>query len=300
MNNTALRYFLEVARTGSIAEASSRLNVASSAISRQIAGLEAELGVELFERRPRGMVPSPAGEILARHARRAFLEEEAIVTELKLLQGLATGAVRIGATEGFGMMLVPAAIRSFRERYPGIRFELKITAPANVTRLVRDGDVDIGATFTFAPEADVRLIGSGRAPILAVAPIDHPFAGRVAVSLSELAAEPLALPEKNTTARQLFEIACGLEGIAVQPILESNYIAGLWSFVEEGGGLTVASAFTVHSRRTGNRVVSVPISGPSIDQRHYQVQAMLGRRLPDAAEAFAAHLLAAVESSGSP
>ncbi|MBP0573743.1 LysR family transcriptional regulator, partial [Mycobacterium tuberculosis] len=73
LHTTALRYFLEVVRTGSIADASGRLNVAPSAISRQIAKIEAELGVALFERRPRGMVASPAGELLARHARRAFL-----------------------------------------------------------------------------------------------------------------------------------------------------------------------------------------------------------------------------------
>ena len=61
MQMSGLRYFLAVARTGSIASASTQLNVAASAISRQIANLEAELDCVLFERRPRGMVPSPAG-----------------------------------------------------------------------------------------------------------------------------------------------------------------------------------------------------------------------------------------------
>ena len=66
MQTTALRYFLAVAREGTIAAASNRLNVAPSAISRQIANLEAELACLLFERRPRGMVLSQAGELLAR------------------------------------------------------------------------------------------------------------------------------------------------------------------------------------------------------------------------------------------
>lgn len=295
MNSTALRYFLEVARTGSIAEASARLNVASSAISRQIAHLEADLGVELFERRPRGMVPSPAGELLARHARRVFLEEEAIVNELKRLRGLATGVVRIAATEGFGLSLIPSAIHDFRRDHPGIRVELHVDAPAEVTRMVRDGDVDIGATFSFAPQAGVRAIGEGRAPVLAVLAKDHPLAGRVVLSLAELAAEPMALPEKDTTARQVFDIACGLAGVSVQPVLVSNYIAALWAFAAEGGGITIASSFSVHSRSVGTQVALVPIDAPTLDQRRYQILTMLGRRLPDAVDAFASHLLGVVQ-----
>jgi DNA-binding transcriptional LysR family regulator len=297
MHGTGLRYFLEVVRTGSIAEASARLNVAASAISRQIAKIEAELGVELFERRARGMVPSPAGDLLAKHARRAFLEEEAVVAELQRLRGLATGVVRIAATEGFGLNLVPAAIRRFREAYPGIRFELKIAAPAAVTRMVRDGETDIGATFSFAPEPGVRVAGEGRAPVIAVMAPGHRLAARAALSLNELAGEPLALPEKDTTARQLFDIACGLAGVAIEPVLVSNYIGALWAFAEHGGGITIASAFTIHSVSRG-KLVSVPIAAAGIDQRRYAVQTMLGRRLPEAADAFVELLLKLIADSG--
>ncbi|MBK1838485.1 LysR family transcriptional regulator [Azospirillum sp. YIM B02556] len=295
MNATALRYFLEVVRTGSIADASARLHVASSAISRQIAHLEADLGVDLFERRPRGMVPSYAGDLLARHAQRVFLEEEAIVTELKGLRGLASGRVRVAATEGFGMSLVPAAIHSFRDRHPGIRIELHVDAPAAVTRMVREGEVDIGATFSFAPEPGVTALGEGRAPVLAVMAKDHPLADRPVLSLAQLAREPMALPQKNTTVRQLFDIACGQAGVVIEPVLVSNYIAGLWAFAAEGGGITIASPFTVHSSSVGHPVASVPIDSPTLDQRYYQIQTMLDRHLPEAVFAFATHLTGIIQ-----
>jgi DNA-binding transcriptional LysR family regulator len=83
LQETALRYFLEVVRTGSISEASTRLNVASSAISRQIAGLEEALGTPLFERRPRGMVASAAGEMLAAFAFRTALEADRLVQDIE-------------------------------------------------------------------------------------------------------------------------------------------------------------------------------------------------------------------------
>lgn len=297
MQGTGLRYFLEVVRAGSIADASARLNIATSAISRQIAKMEADLGVELFERRPRGMVPSQAGELLAAHARRVFLEEESVVSSLRRLRGLATGLVRVASTEGFGLALVPSAIESFRRRHAGIHFELKVASPSAVTRLVRDGDVDIGATFSFATETGVRVIGQGRAPIRAVMAHDHPLAGRATVSIADLANEAIALPEKDTTARQIFDIACGLVGITIEPVFVSNYIGALYAFAESGGGITIAAGLTVRSR-TSERATSVAISEPSVDQRRYEIQTMLGRRLPEAASAFAEHLLAIVAAGG--
>lgn len=296
MYGIGLRYFLEVVHTGSIADASARLNVAASAISRQIAKIEADLGVDLFERRPRGMVPSPAGELLAAHARRAFMEDEAVVSALKRLRGLATGTVRVAGTEGFGLGLIPTAIESFRRVYPGIHFQVSVVSPSEVTRMVREGLVDIGATFSFAPEAGVHVFGHGRAPIQAVMACDHHLATRAAVTFTELAGEAMALPEKNTTARQLFDIGCGLAGVTIEPVLVSNYIGALWAFAESGGGITIAGALTVHSR-SGARAVSVPIDGPAVDQRRYEIQTMPGRRLPDAVEAFAAHLMALVTGS---
>lgn len=294
MQSTALRHFLEVVRTGSIAEASVRLNVAASAVSRRIAALEAELGTELFERRPRGMVPSQAGELLARHATRLFLEEEAVVNELRRLQGLATGVVRVAATEGFGIDLLPEAIQAFRARFPGIRFVLRIGSPAAVTRLVREGDADIGMTFVFAPEPGVRVQFDGRAPIMILMTPDHPLAQRETVALRELLAHPVALPERDTTARQLFDIACGLEGVAIEPVLSTNYMNALWTFAEVGGGVTVTGRMTVLSRIRRFRLVARPIASAAVAQRRWAVQTMLDRRLPDAVEAFLAHLRTAL------
>jgi Bacterial regulatory helix-turn-helix protein, lysR family len=59
LQDTALRYFLEVVRSGSVSDAAARLNVSPSAVSRQVAGLEEMLGVPLFERRPRGGIAHP-------------------------------------------------------------------------------------------------------------------------------------------------------------------------------------------------------------------------------------------------
>lgn len=129
MHTTTLRYFLAVARLGSITGAAQQLHVAASAISRQIANLEAELNCVLFERRPRGMALSPAGELLADHARRVLLNSEQIAAEIRELHGPTRGLLRIASSEGFALDVLPRAIASFRTQYPGIRFELHTMPP---------------------------------------------------------------------------------------------------------------------------------------------------------------------------
>ena len=139
LQETALRYFFEVARCGSLTEASERLHVAASAVSRQIAGLEQALGTPLFERHPRGMVLNAAGEILATHARRASLDAERAITEILALRGLRSGRVRIAASEGFANEFLPPLIVAFRSHNAGIVFELNVEPPAQVSARVRNG-----------------------------------------------------------------------------------------------------------------------------------------------------------------
>src|SRR5262249_5767515 len=158
------------------------------------------------------MVLSPAGEVLARHARKTLLDASHVVSEIQRLRGLAAGLIRLGCTEGFALELVPEVISQFRSSYPGIHFDLKVEPPGAVTRLVREGHLDLGVTFVFAPEPGVKVEYQGRSRITALMSPDHPLASKAEVSLADLAGEAVALPEKDTTVRQLFELACGREG----------------------------------------------------------------------------------------
>jgi len=157
LQETSLRYFLEVVRCGSLTEAAVRLNVTASAVSRQVAMLEAALGVPLFDRRPRGMAPSAAGELLAAHARRGALEADRVVSDIQGLQGLRRGRVRLASSAGFAIEFLPRAIAAFRERHPGIQFHLRVASPMEVTTAVLHGDADIGLTYSRTAEQGIRV-----------------------------------------------------------------------------------------------------------------------------------------------
>ncbi|MES4904532.1 MULTISPECIES: LysR family transcriptional regulator [unclassified Streptomyces] len=291
-----LRYFLEVARTGSISQASERLRVAASAISRQIAKLEHDIGVPLFERRPRGMVLSDAGEMLAAYARRSQLESEQILADLRGLDALGHSTIKLASSEGFARDFLPEAVVAFRASFPGVRFRLRVTSPAEATREVREGTADLAVTYSVAPEEGVRVEYSRRQPIHALVPAGHPLAEREEVSLADLLPYPLALMEPGTTIRQLFDICVSLEGLAFEPAFVSNYSGALQGFVQNHGGVTLAGYLTFRRLLHTEGLAFVPISNPELSRRSVQIQSMARRVLPPAVAAFRDHLIEHIEA----
>ena len=295
---TPLHYFLEVAHTGSISEASERLHVATSAISRQIAKLEQDVGAPLFERRPRGMVLSEAGEILAAYARRSSLEAEQVLAEVHSVHALTRSTVKIASSEGFARELLPEAITTFREKHPGVRFRLNVTGPGAATQQVRDGTVDLAVTYSLAPEKDIKVEYSQVQPIYVLMADDHPLAKRVDVDLAELLEYPLALPNEDTTIRQLFDIYVALEGLSFEPAFVSNYSGALQSFTRLRGGVTLIGPLTVRRRLKIDRLAIVPIRNAELRRRSVQIQSMARRALPPAVRAFLTHLIELISSGG--
>lgn len=280
LKETSLRYFLEVARCGSISEAAQRLHVAASAISRQIKGLEDTLDVPLFERLPRGMGLSAAGELLAVHARNVALDADRVVNDILALQGLQRGVVKLACTEGFGIDLLPDTLAGFHAQYPGIRFDLTVTGPAEVSNLVLDGHVDIGLTFSRIAHKDIRVEMRLSSPVVMIARPDHPLAGRADVTLAQLAGYPLVLPGPGASLRQVFDIACSRRGVVIEPLLSTNSAPALHRFVVSTGAASIASRLSARDYIARGLLVAVPLRERGLDDRSIELQTLQARTLP--------------------
>jgi len=290
LQEVALRYFMEVVRAGSVTEAASRLDVAPSAVSRQIGRLERELDTMLFERKARGMTPNAAGELLAAHARRAWLDVERVADEILALRGLRTGEVRIAATEGFAHEFLPSVVIGFQKAWPGIRFAIDMFAQAEVARRVRDGEVDIGVTVSLSSERGLKVEHRHPSPIMAVMAIDHPMAVRRLVSLAQVTAYPLALPSKVSTLRQLLDISCSRQGLLCNEVITSNHLYPLINYVSESQAITFCGEAALRRRLVEGRITAVPLRDREMNERHFEVQTLAGRHLPEAVRTFVAFL----------
>ncbi|WP_033284676.1 LysR family transcriptional regulator [Streptomyces sp. NRRL F-525] len=299
-----LAYFLEVARTGSVTEAAHALNVAPSAISRQIAKLESGIGVPLFARHPRGMALTEAGSRLLAHARRTETESTTLVEELRTGRGAEARSVAVACSEGFARRLVPRAIAGFRREHPDVAFRVDVVARQEATRRVVEGLADVAVTYTMGPQHDVRVECAVVVPVTAIVPLGHVLAGRDRISLADLCAYPLALASPGTSQRELVDIGAQLEGITVRPALVCDSLAPQYEFVRAGGGLALVGDLgdlgdTEQSAATEG-VTYVPVDHPVFRQREAQVQTATGRRPSWSATQFTELLVASLRRDRSP
>ena len=138
-----LTYVDAVARYGSIRKAAEALNVASSALNRQVLDLEMDLGASLFERLPRGVRVTSAGEAFLVYARLVISELKAVESRIEQLRGLVRGQVSVAAAESVAGELLPSAITQFQATHPYVRFHVRIGAPEELVEALAADQVDL-------------------------------------------------------------------------------------------------------------------------------------------------------------
>jgi len=148
-NLERLRVFHHVYATGSLRDAARALNVTQSALSQQLAKLEREIGSQLFVRRHKGLIATPASQALARTVELFLREVEGDVEALRRGQQEPVGLLRVGAPAEFGARQLPLQVAGFRRSCPGVRFEITLGHPDQLLPLVESGQLDLAFTDVF-------------------------------------------------------------------------------------------------------------------------------------------------------
>lgn len=185
MHASILKYFVEVARCGSIRKAAQNLFVASSAINRQIRNLEAELGTELFDRLPTGMRLNAAGERVLQHVRGTLHDYQITRTELDALKGERTGHVALASMDSLFIDFLPAAVEDFAEVYPAVTYELTALSPGEVPEWVTSGRCDIGISFLSRLPAGLKVVARAPFPLGVVMAPSHPLARKKSIRTAD-------------------------------------------------------------------------------------------------------------------
>jgi DNA-binding transcriptional LysR family regulator len=224
MHAAALYYFREVARVGSIRKAASSMNVAASAINRQIINLEIQLGTPLFDRLPGGMRLTVAGELLLRHAIDTLHDFDRVRVAIDDLKAARSGHIAIAALDSLLVDFLPRAIDRFRTDFPAVTYSVMTAQPPEIPSMVAAGDIDMGFTFVGQIPRSVRYMTEISAPIGVVMRADHPLANKLAVDFDELSRYPILTQTGPLPKGADADAAFATFKSEIKPKLQSNSI----------------------------------------------------------------------------
>jgi DNA-binding transcriptional LysR family regulator len=230
-----LKVLLAVADTGGFSLASERLAMSQPGVSRAVASLEEELGVQLLTRRRGAVSLTNVGVHVAMHARGILAHSEAIRQEAGQVAGTYSGHLRIGSLPGLSAELIAPILARFHERHPGTEVELFEAPDEDVLYWVRSRSIDVGLVARDPADLHVRHLRDTE--LLAVLPAAHPAAGGEAVPLATLGLDPFVV-SRNGFERVIAELFA-TEGHAPRVEFDVSETSSAVSIVAAGLGVAV-------------------------------------------------------------
>ncbi len=291
-----LGYFVTVAEHGNLTRAAAALHLAQPSLSTQLKRLERDLGTELFERVPRGVALTPAGEALLPLARQALADVEQIRRTANELMSPEGGTLRVGATPSLSSVLLPAALTAFHAHHQRVALEFVEAGSEDlVTRLERD-ELDLGLVILPVPHLGVETVPLAEEDLVVVVGAGHALAGRKRLGISELAGVPLVVPRAGYTIRTTVFAACRHAGFEPTIACDGGELSGVLALVARGLGAAVIPSI-VATHQPG--LWTIRIDRPRL-VRTIGLARRAGAVGPASAGTFAAELLDLLHDAGWP
>ncbi|SDI24806.1 DNA-binding transcriptional regulator, LysR family [Pseudomonas flavescens] len=278
------RYFIEVARLGSMRKASESLHISASAIDRQILQAEEEFGVPLFERLPSGLRLTSAGELLLAKVKEWEKELRGTHEHIDDLRGLRRGHVAIAMIDALSEGFVPEAIAALHQQYPGLSFGLRTARNRDVQQQILANEVDFGLLLDPLGGTDLQVLAFAEIPLGLLMPNDHPLASRPRLHLSEAVPYGLILPAAPLIVHRHAEVLLQRLEIDSQRVINSNDSRMLRSLVRLGVGVGLLSWLDVQADIKAREMTFVPLRSEKLKPMVLSVCTASHRQLSKAAQ----------------
>jgi len=263
MNMDTIRAFLVVLEEGSLNRAAVRLHLAQSSLTRQVQGLEHELGGALLERTAGGVAPTSAGQEFAARMKPVLAGFDAAVEAVRSQARGQRTALRIGYLLSAGRVYLNPALVELRKRFPDVQVRLHDMSPGEQLRALRKGDIDVALVgqegAVAAQEFYTRRVA--RLPLVVVMPETHRLAGQERVQMSELAGELfIGVPESEVPGRDRWITGlCRKAGFRPRFLMESESLVHALSLVVSEQAVAISPSYVEDVPAAG--VVMRPLEG---------------------------------------
>ncbi len=273
MNFKQLEAFIWVAELQSFTRAARQLYMSQPAVSFQIKALEEDLQVALFQRGDKKVMLTEAGRLLYPEAKQMIRHYNRIKAGLDDLKGLKTGHLVVGASTIPGEYLLPLMIGGFKEKYPGIQVVLKVAGSGQVSRWIREREVDLGITGATLEGEGIECQQWLRDQLILIVHPSHPWANLDTVTLDDFKNESMILREQGSGTRRSLEQRLGEKGVALDKIphtMELGSTRAVITAVEANLGVSIVSKYAVKETLELGRVKEVQLGGVDLSRYLYQ------------------------------
>ncbi|VVE80124.1 LysR family transcriptional regulator [Pandoraea sputorum] len=264
-----LRYFIAVAETGHMTRAAERLGIGQPPLSQQIRVLETQLGVTLFERLPRGMALTDAGQAFLADAYEVVRKLDQAVDDVRRVAAGIKGRLSVGFTSSAALHpFVPTVIRAFRSDAPSVSLMLDESSTGDLLDGLRDGHIDVA--FIRQPQGntgEITVVQVLEEPMVLAVPSAHPLAltgraGKAAVPMTAIASEKLILYRRRAGQGLYDAIIAACHGAGFSPAIEQEAprLLTTLSLVAAGLGVSVVPASLMRMQIEG--IVYRPLAPP--------------------------------------
>jgi DNA-binding transcriptional LysR family regulator len=286
INLAHLAVFHAVASEGSVSRGAERLMVSQPAVSKQLRQLERSLGASLFDRLPKGVRPTAAGELLAGYARRIFALEAEAAEALAELRGMRRGSISVGASTTIGVYLLPEIFVRYRRAYPDVRMHMEVANSEVIRRRLVEGAIDVGLTEGIVEGDELDSTVFLRDELVPIAAPGHPLARRKRpVPAATLCREAFVVRETGSGTKSVVERALAERGLSVTPVMSLGSTEAIKRAVAAGVGVAIVSRLTVQQELQLGRLVVLRVPDLPINRPLHRLT-LRGRQPSQAVAAF--------------
>lgn len=251
--------FLHIAELHSFSRAARELGYSQSAVSSQIAQLEAELGTPLFDRVGKTVRLTDAGQTFQGYARALLTTAQQAKTALQPARQVR-GTLRIALADSVCSTFLPDLLLQYHALCPGVELVLRTSTADQMLQMLGTNEVDLAYTLD-KPILQPSLVSASNAlePVCFVAPPEHPLARQAEVSLEELSQQEFLLTERGMSYRDALDQCMDDHHLSVHPYIELGSAAMLCEMVERGMGLSFLPEYIVRPALASGRLARLNV-----------------------------------------
>lgn len=257
-----LRYLDAVARLGHFGRAAEQCAVSQPALSMQIAELESKLGIQLIERRPKGVILTEPGREIARRAGKILDDLRGLSDYAAQCGATLAAPIRFGVIPTIAPYVLPALLPVLRDRYPALELLLRETHTQDLTAGLLDGTLDLLLLALPVEHSEIETLALHVDRFLLALPPDRPVAGRVLASLEPFRNDRILLLEEGHCLREQALAVCKLREAETIDTFGASSLSTIVQLVANGMGLTLLPEISLALETSRSKVKVARFADP--------------------------------------